>query len=172
MQFHMKRRFVPAARAGALFAAIALGISLMPSAGDAARDAEIRTRGDNHFVPNAMVQSTLKFTPGKIMVTSGETLTLSHTDQTEEPHTLTIVDAADVPTTIDEVFFCGAPGTVCDEAFNAFPGDLSDGLNERLDSLFVGPGESASAEVTAPPGTTLFFICAIHAWMQGEINVR
>jgi len=25
--------------------------------------------------------------------------------------------------------------------------------------------------VTAPAGTTLFYICAIHPWMQGIINV-
>jgi hypothetical protein len=29
-----------------------------------------------------------------------------------------------------------------------------------------------AAAVTAPPGTTLLYLCAIHPWMQGEITVK
>jgi hypothetical protein len=46
------------------------------------------------------------------------------------------------------------------------------GIDGRLDSLFVGPGESVTAQVTAPPDTELFYLCIIHAWMMGEIRVR
>jgi plastocyanin len=33
-------------------------------------------------------------------------------------------------------------------------------------------GDSASAVVTAPRGTTLTYFCALHPWMQGIIEVR
>jgi plastocyanin len=32
-------------------------------------------------------------------------------------------------------------------------------------------GDSVSAVITAPEGTTLSYVCAIHPWMQGEIEV-
>jgi len=146
------------------------------------RDRTVRTEGDNQFVPNAKVMSTLRFTPGHHVINSGETLTLEHSDRTGEPHTLSIVDADEVPGDIDAAFNCGAPGTVCDEIFQLFPQGpppafidapgTGAGLDGRLDTLFVESGGSASAEVTAEPGTTLHFICAIHAWMQGEITVK
>lgn len=45
------------------------------------------------------------------------------------------------------------------------------GLDSPGDSLFFDD-ESISATVTAPAGTTLLYLCAIHPWMQGEIAVR
>ena len=43
---------------------------------------------------------------------------------------------------------------------------------KRGDSWFSGdrPGRSITQEVTANPGT-LYFVCAIHPWMQGRIDV-
>jgi plastocyanin len=32
-------------------------------------------------------------------------------------------------------------------------------------------GDAASAVITAPAGTTLTYLCALHPWMQGEIQV-
>jgi plastocyanin len=130
--------------------------------------------------------ATLKFSPGHIVVTSGETLTFQHDDATQDPHTLSIVNAADVPATIDDVFSCGEPGTVCDDVFQAVGQALGgeptgsqfvnisggSGLDGRLDTIFLLPGDSVSATVTAPSGSTLYFICAIHAWMQGTITVK
>ena len=46
------------------------------------------------------------------------------------------------------------------------------GIDGRLDTLWVLPGESVSAQVTAPAGSTLPYLCAIHPWMQGEIEVH
>jgi plastocyanin len=57
-------------------------------------------------------------------------------------------------------------------------------LDNSGDSLVVAPqgetfpstlgtliGDSVSAVITAPEGTTLSYVCAIHPWMQGEIQV-
>jgi len=151
--------------------------------GTASNGRIVRTQGDEQFVPNAKIAATLKFTPGHITITSGENLTLEHSDKTEDPHTLSIVNASEVPSTVDDVFNCGAPGTICDEIFSQFPGEPSgatfvnaagtgSGIDGRLDTLFVVPGTSITEPVTAPSGTTLYFICAIHAWMQGTIDVK
>jgi plastocyanin len=40
------------------------------------------------------------------------------------------------------------------------------------DSLFQAPGKNVSAVVSAPAGTTLYYLCAIHPWMQGKIVVK
>jgi plastocyanin len=34
-----------------------------------------------------------------------------------------------------------------------------------------GPHNSITIKVTAKPGTTLHFFCAVHPWMQGKIVV-
>ena len=133
------------------------------------------TRGDEKFVPNAMIQSTLRFSPGKVNASTGQTLTWTHPDQTTAPDTVTIVDQADVPGSIDEVFACPA----CVAALDAhFAGGLNPvvnvglpGLDQPGDSLLLFPGESVSAEVSAAAATTLDYLCAIHPWMQGSITV-
>ncbi len=137
--------------------------------------------GEEQFVPNAKIMATLRFLPGPITVARGDTVTW--TNSTDEPHTITIVDAADVPTSIEEVFECAAPGGPC---FPALVGhgttpptlvlgggaDGTAGLDGVGDSLLVFPGGAISAAVTAPAGTTLHYLCAIHPWMIGSIDVR
>lgn len=135
----------------------------------------IFTRGDERFVPNAMVQATLRFSPGKVNATSGQTLSWIHADQTEAPHTVTIVEQADLPGDIEEVFECPACGAALDAhfagGFNSVVNVGAPGLDEPGDSLVFFHGESISAEVSAPPGATLYYLCAIHPWMQGSITV-
>jgi plastocyanin len=127
-----------------------------------------------------MVQATLRFTPGKVGVTSGDEITFTHDDKTDEPHTATIVE--EFPgSSLDEIFGCGAPDQPCGQALaaHAVSGPVVDvgapGFNEPGDSLFFlaeEPFNVISAEVTAPAGTTLKYLCAIHPWMQGQITVR
>jgi plastocyanin len=163
----------------AVLAALSLATLTLTTAASGATDKTVKTKGDETFVPNSKIMATLKFAPGHVAVNSGDTLTLQHDDKTLAPHTLSIVDADEVPSTIDEVFEC----PVCGDIFGVFPGEptssvfvnapgTGSGIDGRLDSLFVLPGESVSAEVTAPAGSTLPFICAIHPWMQGEIDVQ
>ena len=171
------------ARRLVVLAALSLAALTLTTAASGAADKTVKTKGDETFVPNSKIMATLKFAPGRVVVNSGDTLTLQHDDKTQAPHTLSIVDADEVPTTIDEVFECGAPGTVCDEVFGLFPGEPTSsvfvdapgtgpGIDGRLDTLFVLPGESVSATVTAPAGSTLPYLCAIHPWMLGEIEVQ
>ena len=162
-------------------AAIALALALGGAHTDASSGGRtVTARGGDQFVPNVKVASTFHFSPGHITIANGENLTFNN--DTDEPHTLSIVDKADLPTDTAGVFNCGAPGTVCDEIFQQFGAEPTSsfflnvaggsGLDGRLDSLFVVPRGSAGVDVTAPSGTTLYYICAIHAWMQGTINVK
>ncbi len=163
-------------------AAVAAFALLTGGADGAQKDKTVETAGNDGFRANKEIFSTLHFKPGKISIASGNILTLTHADDTDQPHTLSIVDADEVPSDTGEVFGCGEPGTVCDDVFQLVPGfppppfingpGTGDGIDGRLDTLFVLQGESASAEVTAPSGTTLEYICAIHAWMQGTIEVK
>jgi len=142
-------------------------------------DRGVRTTGDERVVPNAMVQATLRFTPGMIKVASGEEVTWTHDDNSTAPHTLTIVE--EFPeATLEAIFGCGAPGEPCEVALTAhFAGGFNPvvnvgapGLDSPGDSLLFFDGSSVTAVVSAPSGTTLKYLCAIHPWMQGEIVVK
>jgi plastocyanin len=144
-----------------------------------AADRGVRTMGDERVVPNVMVQATLRFTPGMIKVASGDPLTWTHADFTTEPHTITIV--AEFPgATLEEVFACGAPGGPCAAAlaahsaggFNPVVNVGAPGLDTPGDSLFLFDDQSVTATISAPSGTTLKYLCAIHPWMQGTIQVQ
>ena len=144
-----------------------------------AADRGVRTMGDEKVVPNAMVQATLRFTPGMIKVASGESLTWTHDDNTTAPHTITIVGAFP-GATLDQIFACGAPGGPCAAALAAhFAGGFNPvvnvgapGLDTSGDSLFLLDDQSVTATISAPSGTTLKYLCAIHPWMQGTIQVQ
>ena len=144
----------------------------------------IRTMGTEDVHINSKIFATMRFSPGNTTLKSGEQLTLIHNDDTDEPHTLTIVDPDELPTDVEEVFACGEPGTICDEVFNTVAPQIVDenapqfinvgggpGLDARLDTIWLPAGSSISVPVDAPAGTTLSFLCAIHAWMQGSITV-
>jgi plastocyanin len=165
-------------------AAVAIASVFVFVTSSAAQDATIRTMGTEDVHINSKIFSDLRFSPGRTTLSSGDQLTLSHADKTDEPHTLTIVNATELPSTIEQVFDCGAPGTLCDEVFTTIGPQITDptkaqfvnvaggsGLDGRLDTLWLPAGTSISVPVTAPSGTTLSYFCAIHAWMQGSITV-
>lgn len=164
------RRSISLVAAGA---AIVLATSVVAGAGDR----QVQTLGDERVVPNVMVQATLKFAPGRTTVTSGQTITWVHEDKTTAPHTVTIVAALPEPT-LDGIFGCGAPGQPCAVALaaHAASGPVvnvgAPGLNAPGDSLFFVDDGSITATVTAPAGSRLLYLCAIHPWMQGEIVVQ
>jgi len=163
----------------AVLAALSLAGLTLTTTASGATDKTVRSQGTEQFVPNSKIMSNLHFAPGHIVLHSGDTLNFQHADQTDEPHTLSIINADEVPSTLEQVFECN----VCNDVFASLPpGPPSStfvngpgtgpGIDGRLDSLIVFPGESISAQVTAPAGSTLDFFCAIHPWMQGSIDVQ
>lgn len=160
--------------------ALMLGALSLTGAGASEPDETVRIRGENEVKINQRIQSTLSFHDEKARVEQGETLTWVREETTGEPHTITLADADDLPGTFDEVFECGGPGTACEPAGGHFTDPPTpvinagaEGLDAVGDSLLMGPGEDmVAATVSAPAGTTLAYLCAIHPWMQGTIEVR
>jgi plastocyanin len=147
----------------------------------------IKTFASDKVVINKYVQDGDRFAPGTIKVKSGATLTFTYGDKEQEPHTLTIVPPAQLPKTVQQVENC----RVCEQYAaphlknpKASPDEHNPivhwtldkgqpGLDTVGDSLAIQPGahKTISAVVSAPAGTTLNYICAVHPWMQGKIVV-
>lgn len=167
--------------AGVLALAVAGGTALASGGGGA----RIVINGRPSFKPNGYIKESFKFAPGTIKVRSGATVTLVNT--TTDGHSLTIVKHSQVPRTIEQVENC----SVCEKVLEAHGVNLQGppsgppphpqldvgaaGFNQPGDSTLVAPKGSPHSritfKVTAKPGTTLNFICAFHAWMQGRIVV-
>ena len=170
-------------RLAAVAALAAVTMSVGTSA-SGAPNKTIRTMGSEDVHINSKISSDLRFSPGITTIRSGDSITLVHADATDEPHTLTVVNPGELPSSVDDIFSCGEPGTLCDEIFNTVGPQIVDqntaqfinvgggpGLDARLDTIFLPAGTWITVPVSAPPGTTLSFMCAIHAWMQGTIKV-
>jgi plastocyanin len=160
---------------------IAAGIAVAggPSpAGPIGGGGSISTRGEDAMEPNGLIYSTFRFSPEKAVVDSGQQLRWVHRDQGVDPHTATIVERAALPDTIQEVFMCRACGRALDAHFGGgalqrkVDVDGDGGLSAPGDSVWFVPGQDVSRQVTASSGTKLFYLCAIHPWMQGRIVVE
>jgi plastocyanin len=184
---------VPISRT-ATVALVCTGAVTLSIAGAFARDhpRTVAAVGGAAFKPNKSFTIDFRWERGKISVRSGDTVTwVNRVDQiVAEPHTITIADKDALPETIEELFACGGPGTACepasghvDDQFNPIPGKEvlnagPPGLNQKGDSLLLAapeagrPTPTISATVSAPPGAKLVYLCAIHPWMQGEIDVK
>jgi len=148
---------------------------------------KVDVKGLETFEGNALFLSNLRFAPENIKVERGDTVTWADEALTTSPHTITIVERDDVPVNFAEAYIClwdkrilGADGP-CLQFMDAHGGippttpvvDVGRmGLDAPGDSIFLPPKSSVSAEVTARPGTTLYYICIIHPWMQGSITVE
>ena len=109
-----------------------------------------------------------RFTPGQIGATSGDEVTWTDDDKSDEPHTATIVEEFPAPT-LDAIFGCGAPTsraarpsrpTRCSALWSTSA--LQASRPGRFPLLPRRAFNTISAQVTAPAGTTLKYLCAIH----------
>jgi len=140
------------------------------------------------YVINKSVTDKMYFTPGIATVKSGQMLTFTYDGKPgDEPHTITIVSSKDLPRTTAQLNNCN----ICNQTASghlknpkAPPGPTNDiahwivdkgkpGLDGPGDSIAIegAKHKSISIKVTAPAGTVLHFICAVHPWMQGTIKV-
>jgi hypothetical protein len=108
------------------------------------------------------------------------------------PHTFSLVTKGSLPKTAKQRKSCFTPGHICFaiaewQHFNPKTEKVGLPLAEagqegwstmgsvkkEGDSWFSGerPGGKIDQKVTAKAGTTLYFMCAIHPWMQGSIKV-
>jgi hypothetical protein len=137
-------------------------------------------------------KSPLKFVYPKTIVT-GEELTIENKSIPKAigPHTFALVEESLLPQTKPDRKKCFTPQHICkaiadwlgvigegpvtkNPAKAGKPGWDSEGsLSKTGDVWFTGekPGTSFTQRVTAAPGTTIHFMCAIHPWMHGQIEV-
>jgi plastocyanin len=163
----------------ALAIALVAGLSVAGALDRAPARATVKTAGTETFKPGHFVSDTKHFNPLTIRVRSGGRVTWVHADQNNEPHTITISTRGDLPRSFDD------PCKPCHIASGHLkdPSDPSKGLktkrlnrgpaglDEEGDSLALLPHQKISSIVSASAGTTLYYVCAIHPWMQGKIIV-
>lgn len=140
-----------------------------------------------------LTKGKLKFV-GPESVTAGDQLEIVNTTNPKQvgPHTFSLVTQSSQPKTPKARKNCFTPKHICLavaiwHGFNpkteqitknpakAGPAGWSTAGNatgKKGDSWFTEKkGETFSQEVTAAPGTTLYYMCAVHPWMQGKVNV-
>jgi hypothetical protein len=107
------------------------------------------------------------------------------------PHTFSLVTKGSIPKTPKARQVCFTPKHICmaiakwhgvkgngpvkvNPAEAGLPGwDTMGSVTKKGDSWFTGekPGTSFAQPVSATAGTTIYFMCAIHPWMHGSIEV-
>ncbi len=167
---------------GILSLALALLIVAGVAVVSANSGATVYTRGDEILKQNVKVEATLRFSPGPVTIKSGDTVTWTHADKTDAPHTVTIATPNQLVTQFVDLFLGTCPD--CDAAIGAASfGHFVLGLpvlDPDNDGEFISPGDSklffhgetVSAQINAPAGTTLYYFCALHPWMIGSIQVK
>jgi len=140
--------------------------------------------------PNRYFQDGLRWKKDVYTIKSGGTLHVVNNEASEGPHTFTVVKKSDLPKTAAQINRC----KICEKLGEAMGFDpnsegppkfqyLENGVGSTTppnvdkpgDSGLTGQGqkgESIDMKVTAKAGTTLYFMCLIHPWMQGKLVVR
>ena len=186
----LQRRLAVGVAATAALGLAATGVAT--TAGAAIPKNEIRIVGGEDFKAGKYVKVDMRFKPLNRAVKSGATVTLRNRGEIPEPHTITFVKKRFMPTSFDvavEEKLLEAhqvdqtpdapPGVlVVDNGAAVPPGgtlqaDTGFTPTTAGDSAFIAPDQKTfKFEVTADAGSTLFYYCAIHAWMQGKIKVK
>ncbi len=189
----MTKRKIVAGTAGLALMA-AGGIAAVSASGSGSAEssatnlAVVKQKHPFEFKANRYIQDGLRFNKDTYEVNSGGTLRVVNTKADEGPHTVSIVKKGDLPTNIGEVFNC----KVCNAFFEAHgvPRNegppkfdfVEDGEGQKDPANFNRPGDSGvtgerkgnsfEVPVTAPAGTTRYFLCAVHPWMQAKLKVE
>lgn len=143
---------------------------------------------------------SIEFTKGKIKfsgpasVTVGDQLEIVNNTNPKQigPHTFSLVTQGSLPKTPKARQGCFAPKHICLaiaiwHGFNPKTERISkqvskagiagwstagNATKKKGDSWFTEKkGETFSQEVTAAAGAPLYYMCAVHPWMQGKVNV-
>lgn len=140
-------------------------------------------KGGTTFKINKFQKDSVRWVPGTVAIASGGTLTISNQASDPDPHTFSIVKHSQLPKTPDQIENC----EICNEIAKSHgvnpaeqqsgpppiptvdPG--KDGFNEPGDSQVIGPHQTLKLTITAKPGSKLYFLCAVHPWMQGVVKV-
>ncbi len=176
----------------AALAAIVLAGPVRASGGDAGGAAEAAPANTVLIEGN---QHSIRFVYPKTIV-AGEDLTIENRTNSKKvgPHTFSLVTEADIPKTKKQRKSCFSPKHIC-KAIAEWHGvkgkgpptknpadygkkgwDTVGSLKKKGDSWFTGmkPNATYTAPVTVNTSNgpqTLTFMCAVHSWMHGSIEV-
>ncbi len=137
---------------------------------------------------NRYIQDGTRWQKDVYDVRSGGTITIVNLAASDGPHTFSVVKKNDLPRTVKQINSCKICGTIAQElgvtpganappkflfAENGTGTNTAPNVDRPGDSAFIAPTQKAKVtlKVTAKPGTTLYFICAIHPWMQAKLIV-
>src|SRR5437868_10352591 len=184
----MQRKLVVGAMALALTASGA-GAAVAAKGGSSPTHGTVNAVQKVQFKVNRYVKDGLRWQKDVYHVKSGGTLKIVNKAH-DGPHTFSIVSKKDLPRTTNQFNNCAVCGQIAQQ-FGIDPTSNSDAPPPHLytedgvaqdapanfdkpgDSVFVGPnpGDSGDAKITAKKGAKLYFMCAIHPWMQAKVIV-
>lgn len=138
---------------------------------------------------NRFAKDEMRWNRDVYRVRTGGTITIVNKAAMEGPHTFSVVAKKDLPRTTKQINNCPICQTIAQEhgadpnsegpptfqfTDNGTGTNTPPDINEPGDSVFIPPtdGYSITLHVTAKAGTVLHFMCAVHPWMQGKIQVR
>jgi hypothetical protein len=164
------------------------GAAVAANNGPPPKHAKIDAVQKVQFKINRYVKDALRWQKDVYAVKAGGTLTITNKAH-DGPHTFSVVNKKDLPRTVKQINNCQICQTIAQEHgadpnSEAPPTNLfvNDGTGQSTppnvdkpgDSAFIGPnpGDSVTLTVTAKKGTTLYFMCAIHPWMQAKVQVK
>jgi hypothetical protein len=184
-----KRRLIVGA-ATLSFALGATGVAVAAKTSAAPAKTTIKVSQKIKMKPNRYVQDGLRWDKDVYHVRSGGTLHIVNTVATEGPHTFSVVKKNELPRTAAQTFNCRVCNKIATElgvdpndpnsqpkfqyAENGVGTNTPPNVDRPGDTGLTGPGkrgESIDLKVTAKKGTTLYFLCAIHPWMQAKVIV-
>jgi plastocyanin len=182
-------------RAGALTAVTAVGVIGFATVGGASAKPVNKADDETAATITMAVDGKNLVFQGPRSVDSGSQLKIVNaTDPSKVgPHTFTLVDKSDLPKDKQSIKDCEklksdfCAGIVKDHKVNLKTGkigrpSLDTGKkgwdtpyteDEKGDSWVAqAEGDTQKREVSAKPGTTLYYFCLVHPFMQGKIKVK
>ena len=138
---------------------------------------------------NRYIQDGTRWQKDVYDVRSGGTITIVNLAASDGPHTFSVVRKSDLPRTVNQINNCTICQTIAREhganpnsntppkflfVENGTGTNTAPNVDRPGDSAFVAPTQNAKVtlKVTAKPGTTLYFMCAVHPWMQAKLIVQ
>jgi hypothetical protein len=167
---------------------VAGGSAVAMAAGSAPKHTTINAVTSVKFKINRYVQDGTRWQNDVYHVKAGGTISIVNLAASDGPHTFSVVKKSDLPRTTKQIAACRICLTIAKD-HGATPGSnkpprflfVNNGkgtntppnVDRPIDSAFIRPKQHAKVtlKVTAKPGTTLYFICAIHPWMHAKLVV-
>jgi hypothetical protein len=180
----MSRRKFARVAAPALAVVLAAAVVVPAVAQPAPNRTVLKAIGKVTFKANRYVKDSLHFNRDIVTIRKGGTLVLS--DRTRQPHSFSLVKKGQLPATLRQMENCFGKGP-CDDlavahgAIDPETGEEKDpdkplvnvgkaGFNQPGDSVLIPPGGKATVKITG--SKALSYLCAIHPWMLGTVDVR